>query len=99
MTLEPQRRNARPGPECSTTRASSIWPNSSVEPWFSTGIRPVSLSTSMKNAAIISRWLGRTTCTALERIADPNAYGRSVCVVSASTNVTKITVGSLKAPN
>ena len=53
----------------------------------------------MKNAAIISRWLGRTTSTVAERIVAPNAYGRSVCVVSASTNVTKITVGSLNAPN
>ena len=53
----------------------------------------------MKKAAIISRWLGRTTSTVEERIVAPNAYGRSVCVVSASTKVTKITVGSLNAPN
>ena len=53
----------------------------------------------MKNAAIINRWLGRNTSTVEERIVAPNAYGRSVCVVSASTNVTKITVGSLNAPN
>ena len=53
----------------------------------------------MKNAAIISRWLGRKTSTAAERIVAPNAYGRSVWVVSARTNVTKITVGSLNAPN
>ena len=32
LMLEPQRRNARPGPECSATRASSICPNSSVLP-------------------------------------------------------------------
>ena len=62
-------------------------------------MRPVSVSTSMKNAATINRWLGRTTCTADERMVAPKAYGRSVWVVSASTNVTKMTVGSLNAPN
>ena len=71
--FEPHRRKARPGPECSATRPSSIWPNSSVPPWFSTGMRPVSVSTSMKNAAIISRWLGRTTWTADERMVAPKA--------------------------
>ncbi len=30
LTLDPQRRNASPGPECSATRPSSICPNSSV---------------------------------------------------------------------
>lgn len=81
------------------TRPSSICPNSSVDPWFWTGIRPVSVSTSMKNAATINRWLGRTTCTTDERNVAPNAYGRSVCVVRASTNVTKMTIGSFSAPN
>ena len=53
----------------------------------------------MKNAARISRWLGRTTSTAADRSVAPSTYGRSVCVVSATTNTTKITVGSLNAPN
>ena len=73
LMFDPHRRNASPGPECSAIRPSSICPNSSVPPWFSTGIRPVSVNTSMKNAAIINRWLGRTTWTAEERMVAPNA--------------------------
>ena len=39
--------------------ASSIIPNSNVEPWLSIGTRPVSTSSIRKNAAAASRWLGR----------------------------------------
>ena len=53
----------------------------------------------MKNATITSRWLGRSTSTAEERSVSPITYGRSVCVVSATVNTTKITVGSFSAPN
>ena len=53
----------------------------------------------MKNATTTSRWLGRSTSTAEERSVSPSTYGRSVCVVSATVNTTKITVGSFSAPN
>ena len=78
---------------------SSICPNSSVPPWFSTGIRPVSFSTSMKNAAIDQQMAGSHDLDGRERSVAPSTYGRSVCVVSATTKITKITVGSLSAPN
>ena len=40
-------------------RASSIIPNSRVLAWVSTGMRPVSLSTTKKKASAASRWAGR----------------------------------------
>jgi len=44
------------GPECSKVRASSIIPNSRVLVWVSTGILPVSDSTTRKKATAAKRW-------------------------------------------
>ena len=79
-------------------RASSIIPNSSVEPWFSSGMRPVSESTTMKNAAAASRCAGRTISAADDFSVAANTYGRSVCVISATVKTTNRIVGSPSAP-
>ncbi len=55
---DPQVRRASAGPECSRVWASPIMPNSSVPEWVSTGMRPVSASTTRKNATAASMWAG-----------------------------------------
>ena len=58
LMAEPHFKRASAGPECSKPRASSIIPNSSVLAWVSTGIRPVSDSTTRKNATATNRCAG-----------------------------------------
>ena len=78
-------------PRSSRTRASP--------PWFSNGTRPVSASTTMKNAAAASRCAGRTISAADDFNVAANTYGRSVCVISATVKTTNRIVGSPSAPN
>ena len=53
----------------------------------------------MKNAAAASRCAGRTISTADDFSVAANAYGRSVCVISATVKMTNRIVGSPSAPN
>jgi hypothetical protein len=64
---EPHLSRARAGPECSKVRASSIIPNSRVLVWVSTGILPVSDSTTKKKATAARRWAGRSAWAKEER--------------------------------
>ena len=85
-------------PEYSSTRPSSIIEISVLTPGFSTGMRPFSTSTIMKNATRPSRWVGSTSAYGEPAIAWFIRYGLSDAETAPTVKKTRISAGSAMLP-